>query len=115
VKKGEGPRVAKPPSLHIVRVDIAPEVEEAFNQWYDTVHVPALLRCPGWLSARRYVVFDGSPKYLAVYEVAGSWAYETEEFQRVRGFGEFEEHIRNFSRMRCAQIYPAVTSADGEQ
>ena len=102
-------------NLHIVRVDIAPEVEEAFNRWYDTVHVPALLRCPGWLSARRYVVLDGGPKYMAIYEIAGAWAYETEEFERTRGFGEFEEHIRNFSRMRCAQIYPAVTFAAEEE
>jgi hypothetical protein len=107
--------VTRSPNIHIVRVDIAPEVEEAFNRWYDTVHVPALLRCPGWLSARRYVVLDGGPKYLAIYEVAGPWVYETEEFRRARGFGEFEEHVRNFSRMRCEQIYPTIASAGGDR
>jgi hypothetical protein len=101
--------------LHIVRVDVAPEVEEAFNRWYDTVHVPALLRCPGWLSARRYVNLEGGPKYLAVYEVAGSWAYETEEFLRARGFGEFEPHIRNFERIRCEQIFPREPAVDRER
>jgi hypothetical protein len=89
-------------------VDIAPEHEEAFNHWYDTVHVPALLQCPGWLSARRYVVLDGGPKYLAVYEIAGDWAYETEAFRRLRGFGEFEPHVRNLSRIRGSRIYPPV-------
>ena len=94
----------------MVRVDVAPELEREFNQWYDTIHIPALLACPGWRSARRYVVLDGGPKYLAVYEVAGLWAYETEEFQRARGFGEFEPHIRNFTRMRCRQIFPTPTA-----
>lgn len=107
--------MAQPSYLHIVRVDIAPEVEEAFNRWYDTVHVPALLRCPGWLSARRYVVLDGGPKYLAVYEVAGAWAYETEEFRRARGFAQFEGHVRSFSRMRCAQIYPSVSTPGADE
>lgn len=92
--------------LHIVRVDVDPEVDDEFNRWYDTVHIPALLACPGWLSARRYVVIDGGPKYLAMYEVAGPWAYETAEFQRAKGFGEFEVHVRNFSRMRCREIFP---------
>ena len=93
------------PYLHIVRVDVDPEVEDEFNRWYDTVHIPALLACPGWLSARRYVVLDGGPKYLAAYEVAGPWAYETPEFQRAKGFGKFEAHVRNFSRMRCREIF----------
>jgi hypothetical protein len=96
-------------------VDVAPEVEEAFNRWYDTVHVPALLGCPGWLSARRYVSLEGGPKYVAIYEVAGSWAYETEEFRRARGFGEFEPHIRNFERIRCEQIGPPAPAVGRER
>ena len=39
--------------LHILRVDLAPEVEDEVDRWYNTVHVPALLACTGWLSARR--------------------------------------------------------------
>lgn len=100
--------------LHIIGVDIAPEVEEEFNRWYDTVHVQALLACPGWLSARRYVVLEGGPKYLAVYEVAGPWAYETPEFQRAKGFGKFEPYVRNFTRIRGRELLPA-TSAAGER
>jgi hypothetical protein len=96
------------PSLHIVRVDIDPAHEEAFNRWYDTVHLPALLACPGWLSARRYVALDGGPKYAAVYEIAGPWVYETPEFQRAKGFREFEPHIRNFVRLQLQPIAPGA-------
>lgn len=90
--------------LHIVRVDIDPEVEEAFNRWYDEVHLPTLLGCPGWLSARRFVAMDGGPKYAAVYEISGPEAYESPEFLRVKGFAEFTPHVRNFVRLRLAPV-----------
>lgn len=92
--------------LHIVRVDIASEHEEAFNRWYDTVHLPALLACPGWFSAKRYRSRDGGPAYAAVYEVAGDWVYKTPEFLAVRGFGPFEPHVRNFQRLQLDPLAP---------
>ena len=85
------------PWLHIVRVDVAPGHEAAFNRWYEEEHIPALLACPGWLSARRFAVQD-SPHYAAVYEIAGPWVYETPEFLAVRGFGPLAPHVRNFTR-----------------
>ena len=96
--------------LHIVRVDIDPALEDAFNAWYEQVHIPALLRCPGWLSARRYVSLDGGPKYVAVYEVAGSWVYETPEFHKAKGFMEFEPHVKNFVRLRLQPISASNTA-----
>jgi hypothetical protein len=90
--------------LHIVRVDVDAEVEDAFNEWYDNVHLPALLGCPGWLSARRYTGFDGGPKYAAVYEISGPEAYDTPEFHRVKGFAEFAPHVHNFTRIQLKPI-----------
>lgn len=89
--------------LHMVRVDIDPAHEDAFNHWYDNVHLPDLLGCPGWLSARRYIALDNGPKYVAIYEIAGLWVYDTPEFNRVKGFGSFEPHVRNFVRL---QLHP---------
>lgn len=94
--------------LHLIRVDIAPEFEAAFNHWYDTVHVPAILACPGWLSARRYLATDGGPKFIAAYEVDGPWAYETEIYLAVRGFDQFTPHIRNLARVLGVAMGPAV-------
>ena len=92
------------PILHIVRVDIDPAHEDAFNTWYTEVHVPALLGCPGWLSARRYLSLEGGPKYVAIYEIAGDWVYETPEFLAVKGFMEFTPHVANFKRLRLKAI-----------
>ncbi|SFT55805.1 DUF4286 family protein [Mesorhizobium sp. YR577] len=92
------------PFTHIVRVDIHPDHEEAFNAWYLDTHFPDLLACPGWLSAQRFVSIGDGPKYAAVYEVAGQWAFETPEFLEVKGFGPFEPYVRNFTRIQLRSI-----------
>lgn len=89
---------------HIVRVDIDPEHEVAFNNWYVETHFPDLLACPGWLSAKRYISVGDGPRYAAVYQVAGRWAFETPEFLKVKGFGPFEPHVRNFTRIQLRSI-----------
>jgi hypothetical protein len=95
------------PYIHIVRVDIDPAFEAAFDRWYDEIHLPAILACPGWLSGKRFVAIDDGPRYAAMYTIAGDWAYETPEFLAIKGFGEFSPHVRNFQRLRLAPLLPA--------
>lgn len=89
---------------HIVSVDVDPEDEEAFNRWYDTVHIPDILACPGWFSATRYQSLEGGPKFVAVYEISGPEAYETPQFHAIKGFGPFEGKVKNFRRMRWTPL-----------
>ena len=84
--------------LLIVEVDIPPEYEADFNEWYSEVHLPDLLRVPGFHSARRYVKREGSPKYVAVYEIESDEAFQHPEFARVRGWGPFASHVTNIRR-----------------
>lgn len=56
------------PFLQMGRIDIPAAVEEEFNAWYNTAYIPGYLAVPGVLRARRFVVIDGQPKYLTVYE-----------------------------------------------
>lgn len=59
--------------------------EQDYNEWYDTQHLPDLLRIPGVVSARRLVAGDTQfgkddklpGKYLALYEI------ETEDLAAV--------------------------------
>ena len=44
-----------PPCLLIVTAEVDADVEEAWNRWYDDVHLPDALACPGVLSGSRYV------------------------------------------------------------
>jgi hypothetical protein len=90
--------------IHIVRVDIDPEHEAAFNAWYEETHFPDLLACPGWLSAKRFISIGQGPKYAAMYQVAGMWAFETPEFLKVKGFGPFEPLVKNFTRIQLKPL-----------
>jgi hypothetical protein len=90
--------------IHIVRVDIDPEYEAAFNAWYEETHFPDLLACPGWLSAERFISIGQGPKYAAMYQVAGQWAFDTPEFLKVKGFGPFEPLVKNFTRIQLKPL-----------
>ena len=44
-----------PTCLLIVTAEVDPAVEAEWNRWYDAVHLPDALRCPGVRRGRRYV------------------------------------------------------------
>ena len=53
----------------LVTMQPPPMLEEEFNAWYDTEHVPERLAVPGILTALRFVCIDGHPRYLAMYDL----------------------------------------------
>ncbi len=85
----------------IVRTDVAPEMEEEFNHWYDEEHIPRLLRVPGVLWAKRGMNTGEGQKYIAVYE------HESGEVQKTAAYRDALETdwthkirpcLRNFTR-----------------
>jgi len=85
-----------PPMLLVVHTDVDPAHEAEFNTWYNEDHVPALVRQPGFVRARRYVCVEGqdqNPKYLAVYEFEREEDRKTAEYASVRGFGPLAPHV----------------------
>ncbi len=60
------------PYILLVRLETDPEHDAEFNDWYNTDHLPALTSVPGVHGARRYRATAGSPKYLAIYELANA-------------------------------------------
>lgn len=56
--------------LAVYAMNVAPEFEAEFNQWYDSEHIPALSAVPGVLSARRFLSKGGTDhKYVALYHL----------------------------------------------
>ncbi len=53
-------------------LDIAADHEEEFNAWYDSEHLPRLREVPGVTRAERYCASDGSPRYLAMFELTNA-------------------------------------------
>ena len=51
-------------------MNVSPEAEAEFNEWYATEHIPRLSRVPGCLSARRFRVTSGKQRYVALYHLA---------------------------------------------
>ncbi|HKW91415.1 MAG TPA: hypothetical protein VJX92_05910 [Methylomirabilota bacterium] len=97
-----------PACLLIVTAEIDAEVEAEWNRWYDTVHLPDALKCPGVLSGRRYVSTGDIAErdhgkaersarriYTTIYELDSPAATATPEFQAMRGWYEFTPHIRS--------------------
>ena len=82
--------------IHVATVDVQRGYEEAFDRWYNEVHLPELLECPGWLTARRFHCTDGEPRFLAIYELADEeLAFGSEQYAEAFGWDEFATRIRS--------------------
>lgn len=68
--------------IQVVFSNPVPGKDDEFNDWYDNVHIPELLRVPGMLSATRYALQEAAiyhveggampeHKYMCVYEMEG--------------------------------------------
>jgi hypothetical protein len=70
INPGDQPSPAAAAGLILSSMDIEASVEEEFNDWYNTEHIPVLAKLPGMLAARRFRAHRGSPRYVALYHVA---------------------------------------------
>lgn len=97
-----------PKCLLVVIAEVDAEVETEWNRWYDEVHLPDALKCPGVKRGQRYVsVGDVSTSvagtntrtktrtYTTVYELDSPDAIATPEFQAMRGWYQFAPHVRS--------------------
>jgi len=99
-----------PASLLVVDVTIDPAVEKEWNHWYDTVHLPDIVTCPGFHRAARYVSEEnGQRRYLTVYEVDGPEVVNSVEFSQRRGWAEFKDKVQ--SKLR---LYKRITALEAE-
>jgi len=88
-------------ALLLIAMNVAPEAESEFNEWYNTEHIPALGSVPGTLCARRYRGTGATQLYAAIYHFANpdvphssAWraAANTPWTERMRP--HFRDHLR---------------------
>ncbi len=61
-----------------------PAIEEEFNAWYDSEHIPERLAVPGILTGLRYMnLRGGTPRYMAMYDLAHESVMQSPEYLRV--------------------------------
>lgn len=81
------------PALQIGRMDVPPELEAKYNEYYDTVRTPANLLLPGCMFVRRYHAVEGSPKYLTMYEFEHEKVPETLAWEAQRSRDTMGQYI----------------------
>ena len=96
--------VGEAAALLLIAMNVAPEAEAEFNEWYNTEHLPALAGVPGVRCARRYRGTKATQRYAAIYHFANpdvpssaSWrtAANTPWTERMR------PNFRDFLRLDC--------------
>jgi hypothetical protein len=81
------------------RMDVSSHIEEEFNDWYDTAYIPGYLAVPGVIRARRFLVVDGQPKYLTVYEFEEPGVPDSDAWRQARDSNPWTRRIRPHMRL----------------
>ena len=100
-------------TILVVMMDVDPEHEDEFNEWYNDEHLPERLEIPGYVSARRFKLEEGEGvlKYLCIWELEDESPLQSEQYkaQRARPSqlrDRANVHIRQRMRGLYKQIYP---------
>jgi hypothetical protein len=81
-----------------------------FNHTYDHEHIPALLKVPGVLNAKRYkTATAGEPKYVAIYELASPDVPSSEAFRQAAESGTWPHQIRPHTMNRHRLVYTEIS------
>jgi heme-degrading monooxygenase HmoA len=69
------------PAVFVVKATIAPELEAAFNEWYDTVRAGEAARVPGCTGMRRYAALPlgGAHAGAEPWQYMVCYDFESEE------------------------------------
>lgn len=61
------------PALYLVTIEVSPGSEAEWNTWHEQLHIPQVLRQPGFLSCRKWrdtaTAEDGWVRYVCHYEL----------------------------------------------
>jgi hypothetical protein len=81
ITPGDAWPVPEAVALFVAIGDVRDGYEDEFNRWYDEEHLPMLGSVPGVLRARRFKASAGTPRYVALYDLADPLAPRRAEWQ----------------------------------
>lgn len=94
--------------INVVTTHVHRDRCEAFDSWYNKIHVPEIVACPGWLNSRRYHRIDALGSFLAIYELAdASTPFATPEYEEAVGWDGYDRDLLGYHGFR---IFERVTS-----
>jgi hypothetical protein len=94
------------PALQIGRMDISPEHEDEWTQWYNTVYTVNYEKVPGCIRARRLRGVKGDTGYGVIYEFEDENVSSAAEWHKQRDINPNNARMR--SLMRHAPLSPGV-------
>ena len=105
--------------LFVVAHDVPRNHHKEFNAWYDTEHLPLLLKVPGIVSARRFKLLEGglpgaptkhsAPTYLSLYDTESPQVLETAQFGEVTST-PWTQWVRTWYARRMRMVYRLIYS-----
>ena len=70
-----------PRGLLLVWTNIPQDLDPDFNEWYNRGHMPErILGLDGFVRGRRFVAYEGGPRYLALYDTRSVATFHTEPY-----------------------------------
>jgi hypothetical protein len=105
----------QPRGLLLVWFDVPAEMDEEFNEWYDTEHVPEREAIPGVLSARRFLAPEDHPRYMAIYDLERPDVLQSAPYLRITGPNEspWTRRIRRKATRLVRNVYEQTSPAPG--
>ena len=103
--------------LMLVMMEIDPETEEEFNRWYDQEHLPERLSAPGFLGGRRFKAVEGTPKYLALYELDSPGAVYSDAYLKMlnQDYTKWTAKMRKHFTVVKRNVYVEITTPQDPQ
>ena len=94
------------PAMLAVTMNVDPAVEDEFNEWYKTEHLPQLAAVPGVITARRFkaagqIIERG---YAALYHMTSTDVANSEAWKKAADTPwtrKMRPHFRDLSVLRC--------------
>jgi hypothetical protein len=109
IQPGHALSVTNAGGVILVSMDIDPDREAEFNDWYNTEHIPRLSAIPGVLAARRFHAIEGTkpgaPAYVALYHVRNTDIYATRTWMAANET-PWMLRMRRFQRNRTYFTFP---------
>lgn len=87
-------------------MNVVPEHEAEFSEWYNTEHIPMLAAVPGVIMARRFRATNANRRYVALYHLESPEVQATQAWKNAANTPWTEKmrpHFRDHLRLVCRQ------------
>ena len=106
--------------LLLVMLGPTSQIEEEFNEWLDTEHMPERLSVPGFLSGARFTAVEGQLKHLSIYDLESPDVLKSDAYEKLSPLHpspwshRIFRHFRGSRRNVYQQIVPGNLKTNQE-